>query len=110
RQAVGQGRGEEAAALLCTCWGMVVQGDGGAVSGCREAARGAGSPPGGQPASRGQKLNWLMLDLVNTNGGPSRMVLSAPTLNLPSLPAVKAWAEALVIVLEAEFTAAEPGR
>ena len=54
----------------------------------------------GQP-SRGQKLNWLMLDLVNTKGGPSRMVLSVPTLNLPSLPAVKDWPVALVIVLDA---------
>src|SRR6478672_12450986 len=65
-----------------------------------------GGPPGGIAARRSarlqsQKLNWLMLALVNTNGGPSRMVLSAPTVNLPSLPAVKDWPDALVIVLEA---------
>ena len=65
-----------------------------------EAARRPGSPPGSRPPP-GQKLNWLMLDLVNTNGGPSRMVLSAPTVNLPSLPAVKDWPDALVIFLEA---------
>jgi hypothetical protein len=42
-----------------------------------------------------------MLALVNTNGGPSRMVLSAPIVNLPSLPAVKDWPDALVIFLDA---------
>ena len=39
----------------------------------------------------GQKLNWLMLSEVKTNGGPSRTVLSAPTVNEPSLPAVNFW-------------------
>ena len=70
------------------------------------SGRPGGGPPGGIAARRsarlqGQKLNWLMLALVNTNGGPSRMVLSVPTLNLPSRPAVKDCPAALVIVLDA---------
>ena len=32
-----------------------------------------------------------MLSEVKTNGGPSRTVLSAPTVNEPSLPAVNFW-------------------
>src|SRR5205823_11983848 len=58
------------------------------------------------PASRHQKLNWLMLALVNTNGGPSRMLWSAPTVYLPSLPAVKDCPAALLIFFEAKLTAA----
>ena len=52
-------------------------------------------------ATFGQKLNWLMLALVNTNGGPSRMLCCAPTWYLPSLPAVKDCPAVLVIFLEA---------
>jgi hypothetical protein len=56
----------------------------------------------------GQKpqLKLPMLDLVNTSGGPSSTVPSAPTVNVPSLPAENDWPAALVIFLEARFTAA----
>ncbi len=47
-----------------------------------------------------------MFALVNTNGGPSRMVRSAPTVYLPSVPAVKDCPYALLIFLEAKLTAA----
>jgi hypothetical protein len=49
-------------------------------------------PPGKRGVSThdhpglGQKLNWLMFAEVNTNGGPSRTLLSVPTVNEPSLP------------------------
>ncbi len=51
-----------------------------------------------------------MLALVNTNGGPSRTVLSAPTVKLPSLPAVKDCPALFVIVLDAKLTAAYAAR
>jgi hypothetical protein len=38
-----------------------------------------------------------MLDLVKTRGGPSRIVLSAPIVYEPSLPAVNDWPAELVI-------------
>src|ERR1017187_8981941 len=51
-----------------------------------------------------------MLALLNTNGGPSRMGSSAPTVNLPSLPAVNDPPALLVIFLDAKLTAAYPAR
>jgi len=38
-----------------------------------------------------------MLEALNSNGGPSRIVLSAPTVYVPSFPAVNVWPCALVI-------------
>ena len=36
-------------------------------------------------------MKLLMLAELKTNGGPSRTVLSAPTVNVPSLPALNVW-------------------
>jgi hypothetical protein len=47
-----------------------------------------------------------MFALLNTYGAPSRIVWSAPTVNLPSLPAVNDWPVAFVIAFEASSTAA----
>jgi hypothetical protein len=58
----------------------------------------------------GQKLNWLMLAEVKTNGGPSRTVLSAPTVNEPSLPAVNVWPWLPLSLPDAASTAAYPAR
>ena len=47
---------------------------------------------------------------LKTNGGPSRTVLSAPTVNEPSLPAVNVWPCAPLILPDATSTAAYPAR
>jgi hypothetical protein len=43
---------------------------------------------------------------LKTNGAPSSTEWPAPTVNLPSLPAVKDWPWALVIFADARLTAA----
>ena len=65
--------------------------------GCRGTAR---------HPRHGQKLKLLTFAELNTVGGPSSTVLSAPIVYLPSLPAVKVCPAALVIFLDARFTAA----
>ena len=51
-----------------------------------------------------------MLAEVKTNGGPSRTVLSAPIVNVPSLPALNVWPWVPLIWPEANATAAYPAR
>ena len=79
----------------------------------RRARRYAGAGAGRRPLPSvvgGQKLNLPTLALSNTYGGPSRIVWSAPTVNLPSLPATNDWPLALVIAFDASSTAAYPAR
>src|SRR5580698_3803658 len=67
---------------------------------------GRGCRGGGPAPPDGQKLKLLTFAELNTVGGPSSTVLSAPIVYLTSLPAVKVCPAALVIFLDARFTAA----
>ena len=51
-----------------------------------------------------------MFDLLKMNGNPRRIVWSGPTLNDPSLPALKLSPTELVMTPEAKFTAAYAAR